>query len=249
MMILTDDPLIHCTACGARYSINKEMLDYDISYIGEGSMGSQTEHDFFFDDVCKQCGQQMWFKLYAIEYPTGAWDYQDHESAGCSIDYEPTIEIEYDTYEFNVPTEYERWAYDNVSDLIEIIKRDSSVIYDITDREFEELVAEVFYRNGFTVELTPPKRDGGKDVIATRNVDGVPVCFYIECKHFGAEHAVGVGIVRSLAGVRAHDRVNKGIIVTTSKFTSVARRFAEEEKHLIQLMDLGDLLDMINRAS
>lgn len=118
-------------------------------------------------------------------------------------------------------------------------------MYRITDRQFEELVAEIFHRNGYNVELTPPKKDGGKDVIATRNDGGVPICLYIECKRYDPGDPVGVGIVRAVSGVRNHDRVNKAIVVTTSRFTRDAMKFANEEKHLIQLMGLNDLLDLI----
>ena len=234
--------IIRCSQCGEEYSINTDYLDEDVDFIGEGGMGAQYQHTFSGELECEHCGQYMTFRLIGYEYPIGAKEFQDSEAEGCDIIEEPDLEMEYD---FDIPEEYEEWIADNVADLIEQIKRDRSVIYKISDRKFEELVAAVFERNGYNVELTPAIKDGGKDVIATRNVNGVPICLYIECKHYDPSDPVGVGIVRSAAGVRSHDRVNKAIIVTTSRFTRGASKFAAEEQHLIQLMGLDDLLRMM----
>mgnify|MGYP002853922773 CR=1 FL=1 len=241
-MILIGDLIIRCSSCGTEYTIDTDSLDEDVSYIGEGSMGEQYQHTYEGQIDCECCGKSMIFRLLGFEYPVGAKEYQESEANGCEIMEEPYMEMEYD---FDIPDEYESWIADNVADLIEQIKRDRSVIYRISDRQFEELVAEVFQRNGYTVELTPAIKDGGKDVIATRNINGVSICLYIECKHYDPSDPVGVGIVRYAAGVRSHDRVNKAIVVTTSRFTRGASKFAAEEKHLIQLMGLDDLMRMM----
>ena len=76
-------------------------------------------------------------------------------------------------------------------------------------------------------------------------MNGVSICLYIECKHYAPNDPVGVGILRSAAGVRSHDRVNKAILLTTSRFIRGAFRFVAEEKHLIQLKGLDALLKMM----
>lgn len=208
--------------------------------MGEFGMGARVEHDFTCEDYyCDYCNSRISFCIRVFEYPVGAIEYTDYEATGCEVEYTPEI----DYYDFDIPEEYEEYIADDVIRLIEQIKIDPS---SITDREFEELVAKVFNRNGYNVELTPAIKDGGKDVIATKNVNGIPICLYIECKRYDINNPVGVSIVRSAAGVRDHDRVNKAIIVTTSRFTRGAFSFANEDKHMIQLMDLNDLLNMIN---
>ncbi|WP_051536429.1 restriction endonuclease [Ruminococcus flavefaciens] len=206
-------------------------------------MGVSIEHDFIYESECIRCGNQFGFTIRGYEYPLGAIDFDDCNAWGCDVRYSLSIDPDY--FDFDIPEECEEWIADDITRLIEQIRINPSTIYRISDRRFEELVAEVFSRNGYIVELTPPQKDGGKDVIATKNISGVPICLYIECKHYNPDHSVGVNIVRSAAGVRQHDRVNKAIIITTSRFTRGAHRFAAEEEHLIQLMDLEDFLNLL----
>ena len=44
----------------------------------------------------------------------------------------------------------------------------TEALFRLSPRELEVLVAALYQNLGYTVELTPPSRDGGRDVIATR---------------------------------------------------------------------------------
>lgn len=57
---------------------------------------------------------------------------------------------------------------------IERVLRNKEAIYDITPREFEKLVAEFFSQQDYNVEITPATRDGGCDIIATKEISGIP---------------------------------------------------------------------------
>lgn len=243
MLILRGNIVFCCSKCRLRLRISGEELDCDSETVEMGDMGPRVQHTFDFYGKCAKCGNDMSFRIIGYEYPVGALEYQDKASNGCSLESVPRIEPEY--YDFYVPPDCESWVADDVARLIDLIKSNRDYVYSLTSRQFEEFVAEVFRRNGYTTELTPPARDGGKDVIATINNGGVSICLYIECKLYDRNDPVGVGIVRKAAGVRGHDRVNKAIVVTTSRYTKPARTFAEEENHLIQLMDLDDLLRML----
>jgi hypothetical protein len=50
----------------------------------------------------------------------------------------------------------------------------SEVLLQMASREFEELVAELWKRFGYEVELTKATRDGGYDVVAVKH--GIDVC-------------------------------------------------------------------------
>lgn len=121
--------------------------------------------------------------------------------------------------------------YAKIHALILQISEDKDLLYTVTSREFEKIVERVFNDSGFETVLTPATRDGGKDIIATKYVMGKPVVFYVECKKYGREEKVGVAAVRSLYGVQTDDKVNKAVLVTTSRFTSGARAFAERQKN------------------
>ena len=55
--------------------------------------------------------------------------------------------------------------------LIQEIKKHPDQMLKLSPREFEMFVAELFAREGFDVELTPPSRDGGCDILAVSNSD------------------------------------------------------------------------------
>lgn len=101
-------------------------------------------------------------------------------------------------------------------------------LYKLSPRQFEELIAEIVSELGFTdVELTPGSRDKGRDVVATKRVNGIPLLFAFECKQQAPNRKVGLGVVRSLLGTVTHavSRANVGVLVTTSTFTRGAQEF------------------------
>jgi restriction system protein len=50
--------------------------------------------------------------------------------------------------------------------MIEGLKKQPKDIFNITPRQYEELVAELMHDMGYEVTLTPATRDGGKDILA-----------------------------------------------------------------------------------
>ena len=53
--------------------------------------------------------------------------------------------------------------------LLRQVSENPLLLYEMPPRRFEELVAELLERAGYTVTLTPQTRDGGKDMHAARN--------------------------------------------------------------------------------
>lgn len=94
----------------------------------------------------------------------------------------------------------------------------------LSPREFEALVADLWRRFGYTVELTKRTRDGGRDVIAVRREE-VDMRILIECKRFRRSRKVGVDLVRTLYGVKADENATKAVLATTSTFSGEAMRF------------------------
>ena len=119
-------------------------------------------------------------------------------------------------------------------------------MYELRPDEFEDLVAEVFHRKGFNVTVTPRTRDGGKDIIASYNMNGIPCMLIIECKRYAAENKVGVRIVRELHGTQQAEHYGKAVIVTSSSFSKDAQRFADGLRDMIVLIDFKQLMNMIN---
>jgi restriction endonuclease Mrr len=105
---------------------------------------------------------------------------------------------------------------------IEIVMRDPRHLTSLSPRQFEEFIAEIVDKLGFCdILLTPRSGDGGKDVIATRTINGIPLTFYFECKKYAEGNKVQLDTLRALLGTVAHDsrKANIGVLVTTSTFT------------------------------
>lgn len=119
--------------------------------------------------------------------------------------------------------------------LIAKILRSPHEIRDLTPRQFEEFVAETLNQLGFKdIILTPRSHDGGKDVIASHEINGIPLSFYFECKKYSEGNKIQLETLRALLGTMAHDarNVNKGVLVTTSTFTKGSREFILSEARL-----------------
>ena len=232
-MKLIGDLIIKCNSCGVRYTIDTNMLDEDSFSVGEFGMGDRVQHEFVGEIECDNCGEKLFFKLCGYEYPVGALEYQDVETNGCDVIEEPFMEMEY------LP--------EPVLSIYEQILYDPQSIYNLEPWEFENLVAEVLEKNGYCARVTQKTRDGGVDIKASFFMGGVLYNTYFECKKYSACRPVGASIVRELYGVVERDRIEKGVIVTTSHFTRDAKREAESYNGRIQLIDYDGLLRMIRR--
>lgn len=109
--------------------------------------------------------------------------------------------------------------------------------------EFEKFVGHLLHHMGFQTTVTKPSQDGGVDVIAESDEPLKKGKIIVQCKRH--RQSVGVSIVRELYGVMNHEGAMKGIIITTSDFTSEAQRFAEGKP--IELIDGALLQQLIKR--
>jgi HJR/Mrr/RecB family endonuclease len=116
--------------------------------------------------------------------------------------------------------------------VFEALSENPELIRGLSPREFEELTAEMLDRLGFQgILLTPRSSDGGRDIIATKHVNDIPVVMAFECKRYTQNNKIGLNIMRSLLGTITHGptRASMGVVVTTSSFTSGAKKFIATE--------------------
>lgn len=134
--------------------------------------------------------------------------------------------------------------------VLKYLSENPEALHQLTSRKFEEVMAEIYCRLGYKVELTKATRDGGKDLIIRKPEILGDFIYYVECKQYSADKPVGVGIIRNLVGMINTDRVNGGILATTSYFTPDARRFVIDNKYdyQIQMHDYIKIRDMLNRV-
>lgn len=126
-------------------------------------------------------------------------------------------------------------------DLLATLARDPSLLHALSPRRFEELVADLFERQGYVVELTPATRDGGKDLYVARHDQFGRLMTIVECKRYRQDRPVGLAVVQRLYGVVQSERVNAAMVVTTSSFSRPARQYAEQLHYQMSLKDSLDL--------
>ena len=135
------------------------------------------------------------------------------------------------------------WIPNVEHELVTHLQKHPKALFEISPRQFEELVAAIFRNNGFSVELTPRTRDGGVDIIAVENSAFTGNSTHlIECKRYSSANKVGIGVVQRLLGTVTQRRATKGVVVTTSSFTQDAIRVAEETRHIITLSNYNSIL-------
>ena len=130
--------------------------------------------------------------------------------------------------------------------LIEYFQANPARMYDdLSPRQFEELIAELFSGFGFSVNLTARTRDGGYDVSAIQHNEFGWQRYLIECKRYEPEKKISVDVVRSLHGVVVSENATKGIIATTASFSKPALNLADKHKYILEPRDLKGVTDWL----
>lgn len=113
----------------------------------------------------------------------------------------------------------------------------------MNSRDFEFLIERLYNSMEYETELTPPQKDGGRDVIAKYIKPAKRETLLIECKRY--KGSIGIRIVRQLLGVVSSEKANKGVLVTSGNFTKDAIKFAKENPR-IELINNQELVLLLN---
>jgi Restriction endonuclease len=138
--------------------------------------------------------------------------------------------------------------------LINGIKTNPDAISNLSKNDFEALCAELFVSRGFEVDLYRSTKDDGIDFLAlkTDNVD--PLIFAVQCKHPDSDRrrkkqprTLPVATVREIYGVAKANDLTGGIAITSSKYSSAAKKFADLKTDEIAVHDLSDILRWVEK--
>ena len=216
-----------CEKCGDSELISVD--DFSVECVGgsERGMGQENIYEISYELDCSECGNPISLSFEASEYPIELLNFVINNSTGAETSGEPDIEHLREIYSARDLIEF----YESIEELITALKSSPDLMREISSREFEEVVTEIFRAKGFEVDLTQRTSDGGKDIIAIHTDSlGIRSKYFIECKRYAESNKVGVALVRALQGVKnTKDGPNKTILVTTSTFTSGAKKFVEHE--------------------
>ena len=107
-------------------------------------------------------------------------------------------------------------------------------------REFEELLARIFRRRGWRVEITSGGKDFGADLILTKRRRRVAV----QAKHLTSRNAGNEAVQQAIAGASYYE-CDRAMVVTTAQFTDSAVKQAERADIDVELLDMDDLRRMV----
>ncbi len=107
-------------------------------------------------------------------------------------------------------------------DLARLVAGNPQYLNEIEWRDLERLLGAVFDRLGFDVEVTPPAKDGGKDLVLTCVVNGHGKKYLVEVKHWRSGHSVGSGLVKQFVHVLASEKAEHGLFLATYGYAASA---------------------------
>jgi restriction system protein len=115
--------------------------------------------------------------------------------------------------------------------------------------EFERIIAELLRSMGHDVQLTPPSKDGGRDILVYMTVPpSLRLLTIVECKKWKRERRIEIGDVREfLYVIRDYDKASRGMFVTTAYFTLGARQLEEQWNWQMSLHDFDVLREWIEQ--
>lgn len=123
-------------------------------------------------------------------------------------------------------------------------KHPKEIFWNLNPVDFEYLIAALFENMKYKVSVTKSSYDGGIDVNAEKDKLGQKEKVIIQCKRY-TKQTIGISDIRNLLGVVNDKKATKGILITTSKFSSESRKF-EKNNPSIELIDISDLMKLLN---
>jgi restriction endonuclease Mrr len=123
-------------------------------------------------------------------------------------------------------------------------------ILGIRSENFEHLVKELLVKLGYQeVHVTQAVYDGGVDVIAHKEVDGVGKKKHkviVQCKRY-TNKQIDYEIVEKLLHDMGEHQAKEGLLITTSTFSKAAQEFAKKHQY-IELIDREKLQSLLDKA-
>jgi restriction system protein len=114
-------------------------------------------------------------------------------------------------------------------------------VFSLAPRQFEELVASLLRAGGYSVTLGRLGADGGIDVYAERAGEFGPELTLVQCKQNRRDRKIGEPIIKQLYGDVTLRNATRGLLVTTSSFTTTALKLIEDVRYRLAGKDYEQL--------
>jgi hypothetical protein len=102
------------------------------------------------------------------------------------------------------------------------VAADPEMLDQLEWRDLERMMARILEGLGFKVTLTPPSKDGGKDLVLIYSAAKSDLSVIIELKHWRSQKKVGPTSVADFLQVIIKEGRAGGLFISTSGFTSEA---------------------------
>jgi len=135
-------------------------------------------------------------------------------------------------------------------ELLKFLARHPEALRTLGWRKFEEVVARLFEKSGFTAKVQAGSKDDGIDIIAVQHVHESALedlVLLVQCKQVARN--VGVSVVRELYGVTNQRDASMGVLVTTASFTQPAYKFQRPVSARLSLRGYEKLKNWLNRVT
>lgn len=151
-----------------------------------------------------------------IKYLLGIWEQLDE--GPCSI-----------TTKLLIPPQPPLVILDSCASMIREILRDGENLYRLHWKEFEDLIAYLLGRFGWSVEPMGYTKDDNVDILALKSIDpNLVIRMMVQCKKYSKHRKVGVDIVREVWSTKWEKGYHAAMIITSSFFTNGAMRKAQD---------------------
>lgn len=121
-------------------------------------------------------------------------------------------------------------------------------ILELDPAAFERLIIALMRGMGYggrgSSEHVGQSGDGGVDGVVNEDTLGLEV-IYLQAKRYRPDNVVGVDDLRSFGGALDERHANKGVFVTTSRFTQSARNHARNTAKRLILIDGDELTQLM----
>jgi len=101
----------------------------------------------------------------------------------------------------------------------QLVASDAEALDHLEWRDLERLMARVMEGIGFDVTLTPPSKDGGKDLVLSCVVSNRQETFAVEIKHWRTGKKVGGQAVTDFLQVVIEEKRTAGLLLSTSGYS------------------------------
>lgn len=137
--------------------------------------------------------------------------------------------------------------------IIDSIAENPDALEDLSKDNFEALMAELFARKGFDVDLYRGSKDDGIDFLRVDTDESDPIIVCVQCKHPDKPKAgkkrrsLPVATVREIYGVAKAHNLDGCVAITSSTYTPDAKKFADLKPDEISVANAEDVLAWVQR--